>query len=456
MDRKNFKQRLFFLKYALYRKDALRAYRMILRNQYLPPEELEDMNWVRRRRLLHFAWEKVPFYREKYGSLGLHPNDIKSPDDFRKIPPLTRRELKENFGALIAEGISPHDMRLSTTGGSTGIPVKVMHDKKAPVETYSWRMMDWWGIDPGMDGAFVWRCRRRNIIAALANQIAWYPTRKLRLDASRMTPRTVTVFLGKFNRLHPPLLQGYVGAIHHLALFIEENKVMVHSPRAIWVTASSLPAGQRQRIERVFRAPVYEEYGSAEIYWLAAQCRHRHGLHINSDGRYIEFADEQGAPVPSGTSGRILVTDLENFVFPIIRYENGDRGRTLAGQCPCGVRLPLMEEVKGRMTDMIILPGGGVISGAYLTTIFDDFPDAVKSFQIVQRADHSICLKYVPGLSSTILSYSLQKVRDELSRRTQGRVALTMEAVEEISHDRGKTRFVVSEVARRPSETAAE
>ncbi|MFH1039274.1 MAG: hypothetical protein V1789_11470 [PVC group bacterium] len=405
---------------------------------------------------MKFAWDKVPFYRKKYGSLGLHPNDIKSPDDFCKIPPVTRRELKENFSEMIAGGTRPNEMCVSTTGGSTGVPVKVLHDKRASVETYSWRMMNWWGIDPSMDGAFVWRMRRRGAIDRLVNVCAWYPTRKLRLDAASMTPRALDVFLRKFNQLQPPLLEGYVGSVHHLALYAEQNEITVHSPRAVWVTASPITAVQRQLIERIFRAPVYEEYGSAEVYWLAAQCRCREGLHINWEGRHIEFVDESGRPRPDGETGKILVTDLENYVFPIIRYENRDLGRALAGECPCGVRLPMMGPVRGRTTDMIKLPDGTAVSGAYLTTIFDDFPDAVKSFRIIQKADYSLLLKYVPGLPPSDLSPLLEKVRAELVRRTKNQIPLVMEPVEDITHDGGKLNFVASEVARRCSLTDAE
>lgn len=438
------KKRIFFAKYGVYRKEVLPRYQSLLLSQRWSREQLEEMNWERRRRLLKYAWEKVPFYREKYGSAGLRPEEIKHPDDFSRLPPLTRRELKDNFRELTAEGIPPSAGRLSTTGGSTGVPVKVLLDRRAPAEAFSWRMLNWWGLDPSMDGAYVWRRPGRGMMARLINFCAWYPTRKLRLDASVMTSRSLDLFLRRFNRMRPALLQGYVGSVNHLALHADRNGMVVHSPRAIWVTASALTAGQRRLIERVFRAPVYEEYGSAEVYWLAAQCRCRDGLHINWEGRYLEFTDDDGRPLPPGEIGKVLITDLENYVFPLIRYENGDQSRALTRECPCGVNLPLMEEVRGRTTDMVRMPDGSVISGAYLTTIFDDFPDAVKAFQIIQQTDLSVILKYVPGLPPSELTPLLGQVREELSRRTNNLVPLVLEEVKDIPHERGKARFVIS------------
>jgi len=450
------KRKIFFAKYGMYRRKAFPMYRSLLSHQYLSREELEDINWDRRQKLLKYAWEKIPFYQKKYNDIGLHPDDIRRPEDFGNIPPLTRRELKDNFRELIAPASRSGDMIISTTGGSTGVPVKVMHDRRVPVETYSWRMMNWWGIGPSMNGAFVWRMRRTRALDGYINKLAWYPTRKLRLDASSMSPRAIEVFLHKFNRLQPPLLEGYVGAVDHLALHAEQHLLPVHSPRAIWVTASPLTEVQRNRIERVFRGPVYEEYGSAEVYWLAAQCRQQAGLHINWEGRYIEFVDERYRPLPMGEAGKILVTDLENYVFPIIRYENQDMGRALPGECPCGIHLPMMDRVRGRTTDMIKLPDGTVISGAYLTTIFDDFPDAVKGFQVIQKSDYSLILKYVPGLPPSDLARIMEKVRKELVSRTQDQIPLTTESMEDIPHVGGKLRFVISEIGNELPPTGAD
>jgi phenylacetate-CoA ligase len=253
-------------------------------------------------------------------------------------------------------------------------------------------------------------------------------------------------FVQKFIALRPPLLQGYVGAIDHLASYIEENRWDVPAPKAIWVTSSPVSAVQRRRIERIFGAPVYDQYGCGEVFWLAAQCGARGGLHINHEGRFIEFVDSDGHDCPRGQTGRILITDLDNRLFPLIRYENGDQGRRGAETCPCGINLPLMDQVRGRMTDMIHLPDRGCISGDYLTTIFDKYPDAVKGFQIRQEADYSLRLFYVPQAEGFELEEVLRKVNAEVRKRTQEKVAVTMEAVEAIPHAEGKLRYVTSDV----------
>ena len=140
------------------------------------------------------------------------------------------------------------------------------------------------------------------------------------------------------------------------------------------------------------------------------------------------------------------MTDFENRLFPIIRYLNGDMGRAIPGVCSCGVTLPLMDKVTGRVTDMVRMPNGTCISGDYLTTIFDDTPDAVKQFRVNQRADYSLEVLVVPNPQFPNLDTLLARVREGLLTRAEGQVAVEIHKVENIQQKGGKLRFVSSDV----------
>ena len=241
-----------------------------------------------------------------------------------------------------------------------------------------------------------------------------------------------------------------MGALHELAEYCERNKVRVHSPAAIWLTASPIPAATRSLIMRVFRAPVYDQYGSCETPWLAAECAHHEGLHILSDAIHVEFVTGNGDPCEMQTPGRILVTDLENRAFPLIRYANGDVGCAQSGPCPCGLPFPLMRPVQGRVSDRMFLPDGTTVAGEYVTTLFDEFPDAVSSFQVLQQADYSVILKFVPRHSYPTIDEAVITVKRNLNRMLKGLVPVTVCAVSAIESDRGKLRFVKSQATRAP------
>lgn len=440
------KTQLFWCKIRLGKSQKARYYHQLLENQRLSMTELDELNWQKRKSMVAYVFQHVPFYRKKYTQAGLCPNDIRSPEDFARIPVVTKEDIRAYAREMISDEAQARFMVESSTGGSMGVPVKVMHDTRFHYEPLLWRMQGWWGVSPEMNSAYVLRLRRKRRAEQWANALMWWPTRRALLDASIMTEHDMRQFVRKLNIIKPQLLQGYVGSVHHLALFIEQQRLTIPPPKAIWVTSSPISRVQRSKIESVFGAPVYDQYGCGEVFALAAECSAREGLHVFWDARFIEFVDSTANPVETGEYGTVLVTDLENRVFPLIRYENGDSGRFLGKPCSCGCELPLIDSVRGRTTDCVTLPNGSTISGDYLTTIFDDFPEAVQAFQIRQARDYSIKLLYVTSPSAHESLQAIRIAMGELERRCKGQAKILVERVDDIPHDRGKLRFVFSEV----------
>jgi phenylacetate-CoA ligase len=323
--------------------------------------------------------------------------------------------------------------------------VVVCHDKRFALEPLQWRMMSWWGVGPGEDAAFAWRALVPSKLARFRKQVLLWPTRRLFLDASFVSQASMEAFLRQCQAVRPALLQGYVGALDSFADYVIENAIDFPAPKAVWVTASPISTTQRAKMQAAFRAPVYDQYGCGEIYQLAAQCAESEHLHVFYDERCIEFLDHSGRSVGLGEQGQIALTDLENYVFPLIRYINGDGGAPIAGRCTCGVSLPLMSAVKGRTTDHLRMPDGGVIIGDVVTTIFDDDPHCVKAFQVYQKKDFSVDVRVVVNPTEPDANERISRVVEKLSAKAHGLVKVRSVNMAQIDSDRGKTRFVISE-----------
>lgn len=446
------KEAVFVWKFALLKRQSIPYFRQLQLNEHLSPDELEHLNWEKRKRLLTHAYENVAYYHQRFDEAGINPEDLKRPEDYNHVPLLTRDDLRNNFERLISRGAKPRHMHLSTTGGSTGQPVKVYHDGRFCPAPLGWRMMDWWGVSPGVNCAYVWRGMHAGGLRDVVRRIAAWPTWELRLDASCLDEREIRNFIERFKTHRPVYLCGYVGAVDYLASFMLDNVISVPPPAAVWVTSSPFTAVQARRIETAFGAPVYDQYGCCEVHWLAAQCSVRGPLHAFHDARLIEFVDGQGRGCPAGTVGRVVITDLENYVFPIIRYVNGDQGRALPGRCDCGISLPLIDKIRGRISDNILLPSGRRISGDFVTTVFDDFPDAVKQFQVHQEEDYSLRLTVVPNGQCEGSDASISSAAQKLSVAVGGEVSVTVERVQQIAHNRGKLSFITSKIKPAPSQ----
>jgi len=440
------KTKWFFYKYSWARPDARRAFEEATKNQMLPPDALEALSWKRTRDLLEYAYEHVPYYRDKFQSVRLNPADITKPEHFPQVPVLTREELQANTARLISREARPHDLKASTTGGSTGQPVKVYHEKKVVRSAMLWRVLQWWDLPPDVDTASIYRNVASDWRSRVLSALFWWPTRRILLDASAIDEASIGRFVQDMMRIRPQLVHAYVGALDHVAGYILEKKIHIPAPKVIWSTCSPLTAVQERRIERAFGAPVFDHYGCCEVYWLSAQCPVKEGLHIFQDVVRLEFLDDNGHPVPAGQSGRVAITDLQNRLFPLIRYVNGDRGRGLSRPCSCGRTLPLMDKVVGRVSDAMRLPDATTVAGEYLTTIFDDAPDAVHRFQVVQRSDYSIDILVVPNPSYPHCQQVLDTVRSRLVQKTRNAVPVRIAAVDSLPSATGKLHFVRSEL----------
>lgn len=123
------------------------------------------------------------------------------------------------------------------------------------------------------------------------------------------------------------------------------------SPRAVLLSADYIPKSFVKLIERIWGCTVYTHYGMTETgFGLAVDCRCRDGMHIRDDEFMVEIIDpETLRPLPDGETGEIVLTTLRDRAMPLVRYRTGDIGRLITEPCACGVSLPRLGRVEGRL-----------------------------------------------------------------------------------------------------------
>jgi phenylacetate-CoA ligase len=209
--------------------------------------------------------------------------------------------------------------------------------------------------------------------------------RILVLNAFGMTPDRMGAYVEALNAFRPQQLLAYAGSLYELARYVHDTGLRVYSPAGVMTSAESIYPEQRALIESVFRAPVYDRYGSREAGNMACECDHHRGLHVAAPTHLIELLRPDGALAGPGESGEIVVTCFETFAMPLVRYRIGDRATWAEGPCTCGRAWPLLQQVNGRVMDAFATPGGGTIDGCYFTMGFFG-RDWVEKFQVVQEA----------------------------------------------------------------------
>lgn len=442
----NFRDFVFWSKNYLFRKKAIYQYKDALNNQKESIEKIKRINWEKRKKIVVYAYENIPFYKRFYDANNFNPYSLESENDWQKVPILEKEYVRKFNDELRNPNVKSKFFNQSTTGGSTGTPLRVYYDNRFNYEILGWRAFKWWNISPADNVGIVHRRVGTSFIKTLKNRALWWPTKRAYLNATSMTNEEISRFVSKLIKHKTVWLQGYVGALERIADYIILNKIEISSLKLVWSTSAPLYLNVRNKMEKAFRCKIMDQYGSNEIMNIALQCPHNDHLHINYDYVHVETINDKNQIIIN-EEGEILVTNLTSYVFPLIRYKLGDKGCLLNEQCQCGVNLPLMKSVKGRISDSLYTPSGLYIDGNYMNSIFDLYYDFVDKFQVVQKKDYSIIvyvvLKEVSGTKEV-----LRKIEERLKIDVRNEIPIKIEIVDNIKDDKGKIRYIINEMLR--------
>ena len=197
---------------------------------------------------------------------------------------------------------------------------------------------------------------------------------------------------------------------------------------------------------------VQNDYGAAECFFIATSCKKFGKLHAMNDLCILETVDEDYKPVPQGKYGdKILITNLANFLQPIIRYEIEDIVGYANQPCKCGLPFPALLPIQGRETDYLFFqkPQGGYERiHPYSLTVSLYYLHELKQYQIVQTARNELTFVYVPQNDKVSIEQQLRKtLEDELQRASlESRVTLKLKRVDTIPRDdrSGKYKVIIS------------
>jgi phenylacetate-CoA ligase len=424
----------------------LRYCRELRRTQFDDPGTIRVRQWSRIKAQVRHAYATVPFYRERLDSLSIKPESIKDFESFRRLPLLTKDDIRRAGSRLLSSALAPGELRRKTTSGSTGVALEIFVDEPSMQckRACTLRSDEWSGWRFGERVAKVWgnpeylrkgwRGRLRNALLERASY----------LDTLHLTEQTLEAFAKDLRRHPPSLLFGHAHSLFLLAQYLKDRGRGDIRPRGIISTAMVLHAWQRRLIEAVFACPVTNRYGCEEVSLIACECERHDGLHINSDGVYVEILNG-GRPAAPGEAGHIVVTDLTNQAMPLIRYQVGDMAVSSGRRCPCGRGLPLLESIEGREADYVVTARGELISGISLTENFALEVPGIAQIQIVQEQVDRFLFRMVR--SDDFNAGSLRQLKEMVQRRFGASATFACEYVDRIPQEpSGKYRFCISRV----------
>jgi phenylacetate-CoA ligase len=437
---------------GLRRRPTLSHLEQLQRSEWCSLDELEALQSAELRKLLDHAYDHSPHYRRKLEERALRPSDIRTIDDLRKLPLLTRDEAIDSSENRMSTA-EPLPRIRKMTSGTTGRPLSFAYD----VGSEYWRQATklrgygWAGYQPGDRSLHFWGSiaavktppLKRKVKAALDHLVR----REHYVNCADHSEVALSSVVRQLRELKPKVIVCYAQAGAALARHIVETKSRDWEDIAVIASAERLFPADRDAMTEAFGPGIFDTYGSREVMLIAAECQAHEGLHVSMENLVVEIiVGEKGAERPAlpGELGEVVVTDLHNYGAPFIRYVNGDLAVAMpAERCACGRALSRLQRIEGREVDTLRDGEGRPVGGMFFIVLFSVLADKVRRFQVVQHKDRSIDVKLVPG--GLFDDSLLEMVKSNCEKVIPG-VDLRMQVVADIPVGRsGKSRVVVVE-----------
>ncbi|TAJ15062.1 phenylacetate--CoA ligase family protein [Marinilabiliaceae bacterium JC017] len=360
-------------------------------------DELEVWRVEKLKKLLIHAGSTIPFYKQRFQEAGFDPFSVTIISDLEKLPPLTRQDIQEHREEMTdLSCIDGKKIFRGLSSGSTGKPVRFIQDKQAFSSGKAAILLGWTlgEYKIGMRGMHIWGNSHfvKHSWTRVSSKIKSWVFNQVKFPAYKLYEKgTLFNLYQTFRKGNFDYLDGYTNAIYLFAHFLMREGLEVPRVKCVMTTAENLHAYQRHVIEEML-GPVYDEYGCREINGIAFQCRYCQQYHVISPKAIVEFEPS----VSQTGEASLLITDLENYVMPLIRYKNGDMGRP--GTAACSVPFDMIGSISGRESDMLQLADGRhwVVPSFFGASLLNDIRD-LKHYQVVKTGARQVVINLVVG-----------------------------------------------------------
>ena len=397
------------------------------------------------------VYENVKYYRDLMDKAGVKPEDIKGVDDIKKLPFLTKADLRDAYPyGLLATDLK-NCVRIQSTSGTTG---------KRVVAFYTQKDVDLWED-----------CCARAIVAAGGTdedvcQVAYgyglftggpglnggsHKVGCLTLPMSSGNTERQIQFMMDLNATIlccTPSYAAYIGEIlAEKGYKPEDNKL-----KAGIFGAEPWTEEMRVSIEKSLGIKAYDIYGLTETSGpgVAFECEEQTGMHINEDHFYAEIIDpETGEVLPEGEKGELVFTSLDKEAFPLLRYRTRDICILSRKKCSCGRALIKMCKPMGRSDDMLIIRGVNVFPSQIETVLLNE--GYTPNYQIVVGRERNndtldVYVELSPEQFSDIVAETQKRERSlEAAMRTMLGIGPKVHLVppKSIERSEGKAKRVI-------------
>jgi phenylacetate-CoA ligase len=356
--------------------------------QRMSHDELKALQKQNLQKLLCYATSEVAFYK----SLDLKQENLQVVDYLKKFPVINKKIIRRNLDKMVVgrkEKLIPF-----YSSGSSGERGVVFMSKKERSQVQAIQTL-WWEWSGYKIGDLLYQTGmspNRDFIKTVKDLL--FNTHYI--IAFGLGDKMIKKELLSINQNKSSYFMGYASSLYVFAKIALENNIKKIKFKAVVSWGDKMFPHYRKIIKEAFQAKVTDTYGCTEGLMIAAQCQYG-TYHIMDPHVYVEILDQNDKAIPVGEMGRVVVTRLDGYKMPLIRYDLGDIAvlKKSYNPCPCGRGFSQMEKVVGRDTDIVISPSGKFLIVHFFTGIFE-FISEIKQFKVVQKQKENFLIEYIP------------------------------------------------------------
>jgi len=341
-------------------------YRLIKKMNCWSVDKIQQWQNERFKELIAHFYENSSYFRQVLEEKDLTPADFTTLVDINKLPAINKDIIQKNYDRIVPVNIRQIRHKYASTGGSTGNPLRFLIDYNSwsyttAIKIYFWQKIGYLYGDRyiALGSSSLFQTNKKS----QKHTLYFFLKSGIPLNGMNMSDEKIIEYIEILRSKKVRYIYGYASAIYLLARFVNKNNIKLDI-RGCFPTSEILADIYRIEIEKAFNCPVLDGYGARDGGITAWEI-HRGCFHVahNSYAETIQISTEN--------SGQLLVTDLLNKAFPFIRYEIGDE-TVLANQSSCSYNGQILTRILGRVSNVIRLENGRVITGPGFTILFKD------------------------------------------------------------------------------------
>ena len=392
------------------------------------------------RRLVRVCAAEVPYYASLWTDAQKKSAAL---SDLQNLPLLEKKPLRENPFQFLRQDLRPIPRFRFFTSGTTGTPISsffTLEDNRKCMALREARSANWAGVS-FFEPRATFSGRLVQPDAANETDIYRYNAveKQVYFSAFHLKPKTAPRYLEALSRHHIRWMTGYAVSFYLLAQYVLDQGLSAPPIKAVVTTSEKLTPGMRKLISEAFNCPVFEEYSTVETALFASECEYGR-LHLSPDAGITEILRPDGSPCQAGEVGEVVSTALLNTYQPLVRYRLGDLAAWAPEPCPCGRQMPVLQEVVGRLEEVVTGPDGRQLVRFH--GIFTDQPNIIEG-QVIQESLTDFTVKVVG--TERFSDRDADDIRSRMRQRLGAGVMIRVERVESIPRtSSGKFQAVIS------------